>query len=128
MSKIRNKDTQPEKLLRSSLFKKGFRYRIHKKGLPGRPDIVLPKYRTVIFIHGCFWHQHENCKGCFTPKTRQEYWLPKLQANIDRDRKNISDLTNEGWKVIVVWECEIKQDLEKIISKLQRKLQIPKSQ
>jgi DNA mismatch endonuclease (patch repair protein) len=122
MSRIRSKDTQPERKLRSALFSKGFRFRIHKTGLPGRPDIVLSKYRTAIFVHGCFWHQHENCKSCFVPQTRQEYWLPKLKANTDRDKRNISELTDKGWTVIVVWECEIKKDLEEVASALAQKL------
>jgi len=122
MSKIRSKDTQPEKKLRSALFKKGFRFRIHKTGLPGSPDIVLSKYNAAIFVHGCFWHQHENCKGCFTPKTRQEYWLPKLKANVARDKKNISDLAENGWTSIIVWECEIKKNLEKVTVRIVRKL------
>jgi DNA mismatch endonuclease, patch repair protein len=124
MSRIRNINTQPEIKLRSELFKKGFRFRIHKKGLPGKPDIVLSKYHTAIFVHGCFWHQHENCKNCFVPKTRLEYWLPKLKSNAERDKKNIFDLTKQGWKVVVVWECEIRNKLEKIVSKIEAELKI----
>lgn len=124
MSRIRSKNTQPEIKLRSALFSKGYRFRIHKTSLPGRPDIVLSKYHTAIFVHGCFWHQHQHCKHCYVPQTRQEYWLPKLKANTDRDKRNTADLLDRGWTVIVVWECEIKKDLEEVISKLVHKLKM----
>lgn len=118
MSKIRSRDTKPEKTLRSALFKKGFRFRLHPKKLSGRPDIVLPKYNIAIFVHGCFWHQHENCKYRFVPKTRQDYWIPKLLANVARDKKNIHDLTSKGWRVFVVWECEIRKNADDAVTEI----------
>lgn len=108
MSRIRSKDTKPEMLVRKFLFAKGFRYRLHDKKLPGKPDIVLAKYKTVIFIHGCFWHGHEGCKYYVVPKTRTEWWLNKISNNIINDNKAIEALQNLGWKVIVLWECELK--------------------
>lgn len=108
MSKIRGKKTKPEELVRKFLFSKGFRYRINDKRYPGRPDIVLPKYHTMIFIHGCFWHGHENCKAATLPETNTEFWIKKISDNKARDRKNIEKLRNEGWNVIVIWQCEIK--------------------
>ena len=107
MSRIRSKDTTPEKTVRSLLHKMGYRFRLHRKDLPGKPDIVLPKYKTVIFVHGCFWHRHENCKYASIPKTNTEFWLDKLNKNVERDKKNQAELKKLGWKVIVIWECEI---------------------
>ena len=108
MSKIRGKETKPEILVRKYLFSKGFRYRINDKRYPGKPDIVLPKYHTIIFIHGCFWHGHENCKAAKLPETNTDFWKKKISDNIIRDRKNIGKLRGEGWKVIIIWLCEIK--------------------
>lgn len=108
MSRIRNKDTKPEMLVRKFLHKNGFRYRLHVKDLPGKPDIVLPKYKTVIFIHGCFWHGHEGCKYYVVPKSRTEWWLNKIHANIARDRKDLDSLVSLGWKILTIWECELK--------------------
>ena len=108
MSKIRSKNTKPEIALRKALFEKGFRYRINDKNLPGKPDIVLPKYKTVIFVHGCFWHEHEGCKRAHLPKSNVDYWKNKICTNKERDKKNESLLLTLGWKVIIVWECEIK--------------------
>ena len=108
MSHIRSSENRPETLVRKYLFSQGFRYRKNVKVLPGKPDIVLPKYQTVIFINGCFWHQHPGCKYAVLPKTRQDYWIPKLQRNSERDRLNQKALESIGWHVIVVWECEIK--------------------
>lgn len=107
MSRIRSKDTKPEELVRKYLFKHGLRYRKNDKRYPGKPDIVLPKYKTIIFIHGCFWHQHLNCKAATIPETNYDYWKKKLEANISRDEKVKTELEEAGWKVIVVWECEI---------------------
>lgn len=106
MSRIASKETKPEVQIRKALFKKGFRYRKNVKTLPGTPDIVLAKYKTVIFINGCFWHGH-NCKKGALPTTRVEFWIEKIGKNKDRDLRNIIDLKNEGWKVITVWQCEI---------------------
>lgn len=104
MRAIRSKDTKPEMLVRKALFAAGFRYRLHKAGLPGKPDIVFQKYRTVIFIHGCFWHGHD-CKYFKLPNTRQDFWSVKIKQNQDRDLVNITQLTKLGWHVILVWEC-----------------------
>lgn len=108
MSRIRSKDTKPEKIIRSILHKLGFRFRINRKDLPGKPDIVLPKYKTVIFVHGCFWHQHEGCKIASKPKSNSEYWKAKFTKNIERDKKTQEDLRVMGYRVIVIWECEVK--------------------
>lgn len=110
MSKIRNKDTKPEIIVRKFLFSKGFRYRIHDKKLPGKPDIVLPKYRTVIFVHGCFWHGHEECKYYIVPKTRTDWWLNKINGNRAKDVLNFNQLEEKGWKIITIFECELKGD------------------
>ena len=108
MSKIQGTETKPEILVRKFLFSRGFRYRINDKRYPGKPDIVLSKYRTMIFVHGCFWHEHENCKASELPETNTDFWKNKISDNIVRDRKNIQKLKNAGWKVIVIWQCEIK--------------------
>jgi len=113
MSQIKGKDTKPEMLVRKFLFSNGFRYRLHNKKLPGKPDLVFPKYRTVLFVHGCFWHGHENCKYFVVPKTRTEWWLNKINGNKKRDHNNIKLLKEEGWKVITVWGCELKPDKRK---------------
>ena len=108
MSKIRGKETKPEILVRKFLFSEGFRYRINDERYPGKPDIVLPKYKTVVFIHGCFWHGHEGCKASKLPETNFEFWKKKISDNVARDRKNIKILMSGGWNVIIVWQCEIK--------------------
>ena len=108
MSRIRSKDTKPEMLVRKFLHKNGFRYRLHVKDLPGKPDIVLPKYKTVIFIHGCFWHGHEGCKYYVVPKTRTEWWLEKIGTNSDNDLRAEERLLKLGWKIVKIWECELK--------------------
>lgn len=113
MSRIRSKDTKPELLVRKHLFSLGFRYRLHDKKLPGKPDIVLPKYRTVIFIHGCFWHGHEGCPYFVIPKTRTEWWVEKINRTRELDRKNVENLENQGWKVIEIFDCELKQGKKK---------------
>lgn len=110
MSQIQAKDTKPEMLVRKFLHSNGFRYRLHAKDLPGKPDLVLPKYNSVIFVHGCFWHAHENCEYFKIPETRTEWWKEKLYGNRERDKKNIEELKDEGWHVIVVWECELKKE------------------
>lgn len=110
MSRIRSKDTKPEMLVRRFLFKNGFRFRLHVKDLPGKPDIVLPKYRTVIFVNGCFWHGHEKCKFFVLPKTRTEWWMSKVSSNIRRDGENFILLSHIGWKIVTIFECELKPD------------------
>ncbi|WP_347218371.1 DNA mismatch endonuclease Vsr [Chryseobacterium sp.] len=111
MSKIKGKDTKPEMLVRKFLFANGFRYRLHDKKLPGKPDIVLPKYKTVIFVHGCFWHGHEGCKYFVVPKTRTEWWLNKIDSNIKNDQKAHIALQKDGWKVLTIWECDLKSKI-----------------
>jgi DNA mismatch endonuclease (patch repair protein) len=111
MSRIRSRDTGPEMLLRRWLFSRGFRYRLHDKKLPGKPDIVLPKYRTVIFVHGCFWHGHEGCRYFVMPKTRTEWWREKIQKNAERDKEAVTSLKLIGWKPIELWECELKNSV-----------------
>jgi len=116
MSRIKGKDTKPELIVRSLLHSMGYRYRLHQKNLPGKPDLVFKKYRTVIFVHGCFWHRHKGCKFAYEPKSRQEFWQRKFLENEARDIKNQSTLGNLGWKVLVIWECEVDN-----IEKLKRK-------
>jgi DNA mismatch endonuclease (patch repair protein) len=111
MSQVRSKGTAPELALRSSLHSAGFRFRLHRKDLPGKPDIVLPKYKRVIFVHGCFWHHHEGCSKSKMPKTNVEFWQNKITANIRRDKTNQDDLAKLGWQVLVVWECDIKKNV-----------------
>jgi len=107
MSRIKGKDTKPELLVRSWLHRNGFRFRLHVKALPGTPDIVLPKYKTVIEVRGCFWHRHPGCKFAYTPKSRIDFWNSKFKENIKRDKENDEIFTFLGWRVIVIWECEI---------------------
>ena len=116
MSAIKSKNTKPEIAVRKLLHSMGYRFRLHRKDLPGSPDIVLPKYKTVIFVHGCFWHRHENCKYASIPKTRKEFWESKFKANVKRDLEIQEKIKNIGWQSVVVWECEIKN--EKIKDKL----------
>jgi DNA mismatch endonuclease, patch repair protein len=111
MSGIRGKDTKPELVVRSLLHKRGYRFRLHAKNLPGKPDLVMAKWRTVIFVNGCFWHGHSGCPLFSLPKTRTVFWSAKIQSNTDRDRKNYAALQNAGWKIIVVWECAISKKL-----------------
>ena len=108
MSRIANKNTKPEEKVKKYLFSQGFRYRKNDKRYPGKPDIVLPKYHTIIFVNGCFWHMH-GCSRSRLPRTNQEYWKPKIERNIQRDAENQQKLEADGWKVIVVWECELKK-------------------
>lgn len=122
MSRIRGNDTKIEVLVRSWLFAQGFRFRKNDKRFPGHPDVVLPKYRTVIFINGCFWHRHEGCKYATTPKSNTEFWLAKFERNIENDRKHEKELTEMGWNVITVWECEIKDDFEKTMDRVEEKI------
>ena len=108
MSRIHSKNTKPEIQVRKALYAKGYRFRLHDKNLPGKPDIVLKKFKTVVFVHGCFWHAHSNCKFSELPKTRTEWWSNKIQINKFNDAQTIEALELEGWKVIVVWGCELK--------------------
>lgn len=108
MSKIRGKDTKPEMLVRKFLFSEGLRYRLHDKSLPGKPDLIFPKHRKVIFINGCFWHGHEDCKYFVVPKTRTDWWLSKINTNKSKDAENIAELQRQKWDIITVWECDLK--------------------
>lgn len=118
MSHIRSTNSKPEEIVRKYLFSKGFRYRKNVRNLPGTPDIVLPKYKTVIFVNGCFWHKH-SCPRFVWPSSNQTYWKAKITGNVERDQKNALLLQSQGWKVIVVWECELKKAVrEERLSKL----------
>lgn len=108
MSGIRGRDTKPEITVRKFLHARGYRFRLHRKDLPGRPDIVLPRFRTCIFIHGCFWHHHEGCRFAALPKTRADFWAQKLRDNVERDRRAQEELLRKGWRVLTIWECELK--------------------
>lgn len=110
MSRISGKNTKPEKRVRSLLHSMGYRFRIHRKDLPGKPDIVLPKHKKVIFVHGCFWHGHHDCPRSKRPGTNVEFWNKKIDGNIERDKKNIHSLEKSGWKTLTLWTCEIKQE------------------
>lgn len=107
MGRIQGRDTAPEVQVRSILHRAGYRFRLHRKDLPGRPDIVLSKYRTVVFVHGCFWHRHSGCSNCSMPKSNTEFWEIKFSGNVERDRRNVAKLHESGWNVIIVWECEL---------------------
>ncbi len=113
MRRIKSKDTKPEIIVRRLVHSLGFRYRLHSKKLPGNPDIVFPKTRKVIFVHGCFWHQHDGCKSSHIPKTRQEYWVPKLAQTVRRDRESQLKLRELGWDILVIWECGIR-DIQRV--------------
>ena len=120
MAQIAGKDTKPEKLIRSYLHSQGFRFRINNPNLPGKPDIVLKKYNAVIFIHGCFWHNHKGCKKSKLPETRKQFWRNKIGNTVKRDKRNISELKKIGWRIAIVWECAIKnkEDLPSSYTKL----------
>lgn len=118
MSRIKGQDTKPEMKVRSYLFRQGFRFRKNDKRYPGKPDIVLPMYKTVVFVHGCFWHRHPGCKDATTPKTRTEFWMEKLSKNVANDRKNVDALKELGFKVIIVWECEIEKEFASTMDRL----------
>lgn len=130
MQQIKGKDTKPEISLRKLLFAEGFRYRINDRKLPGKPDIVLKKYNTVIFVNGCFWHGHQDCRYFVVPKTRTEFWTDKIKGNKERDHRNISLLKAAGWNVITVWECELKKimiddTLNKVKEKIKESIDLP---
>lgn len=128
MSRVKSKNTTPELLVRKFLFANGLRYRLYDKKLPGKPDIVLPKFKTVVFVNGCFWHGHANCKYAVMPKTRIEFWKSKIEGNIKRDKENIQKIESLDWSVIVVYGCELKkenkdQTLLKILKNIQSQFQ-----
>jgi len=124
MGQIKSKDTGPERIVRSLLHRMGHRFRLHEKSLPGRPDIVLPRHKTVIFVHGCFWHRHRGCRNCTTPTRNRAFWLTKLEGNAKRDKTNQRMIRMLGWRCAVVWECETEfpQGLERLRRKLGRML------
>lgn len=119
MSRIRGADTAPERLVRSVLHGLGLRFRLHRADLPGRPDIVLPRWKTVVFVHGCFWHRHPGCRFAYTPKSRRDFWLKKFEDNVSRDVRNAAALEEAGWKTIIVWECET-GDRDRLAGRLRR--------
>lgn len=122
MSHIRSKNSKPEELVRKYLFSKGFRYRKNVKTLPGCPDIVLPRYKTVIFVNGCFWHKHD-CPRFVWPSTNEEYWRPKIMGNVERDKRNFAELQQLGWTVLTVWECELKKKvIDVTLERLEKRL------
>ena len=122
MSRIKGKDTKIEVEVRKYLFSKGYRFRKNDKRYPGKPDIVLPKYHVAIFVHGCFWHRHEGCKDATTPKTRTEFWLEKFDENVKNDQIKQEKLRELGWKVIVIWECELKRSFQETMDKVEKEL------
>lgn len=119
MSRIRGTDTTPERLVRSALHRLGFRFRLSKSRLPGRPDVVLPRHRTVVFVHGCFWHRHRDCRFAYTPKSNLRFWERKFAENVERDRRTTRKLRSLGWKVVTVWECETR-DRDRLLRRLER--------
>ena len=121
MSRIRNANTYPERLVRSLLHRMGYRFRLHRNDLPGRPDIVMPRHRAVVQVHGCYWHRHPGCKFAYTPKSNQAFWESKFNENVARDRRQNHQLIELGWKVIIVWECETR-DPDTLIKMLKAKL------
>jgi len=123
MRAVKRAHTAPEIIVRQELHALGLRFRLHRRDLPGSPDVVLPRFRTVIFVHGCFWHRHPDCRYTTTPKTRQEYWLPKFAANIERDLRKEAQLQALGWRVLLVWECETKRR-EELTLRLRRELKL----
>ena len=122
MSQVRGKNTKPEILLRSMLHNSGYRYRLHSKNIPGKPDIVLKKYKSAIFVHGCFWHRHEGCRETTTPKSRVEFWTDKFAKTIERDKRQQRELKNLGWNVIIVWGCELKKDADAVLKSVANQL------
>jgi len=121
MSRIKSRDTKPELIVRSLLHRLGYRFRLHSSKLPGRPDIVLKKYGTVIFVHGCFWHRHEGCPKAYSPKSRVTFWQGKFEENVKRDRRKITELKNLGWKVMTIWECQT-GDVDYLASLISREI------
>ena len=113
MSRIKSGNTRPEIVVRSLLHNMGYRFRLHRKDLPGKPDIVLPRFKSVIFVHGCFWHRHKGCKNAASPKTKKTFWREKFKANVIRDKKVQEELNSMGWKILIIWECEL-PDLDRV--------------
>ena len=128
MSRIKGKDTKIEVMVRQYLFHYGFRFRKNDKRYPGKPDVILPKYKTAIFVHGCFWHRHEGCKLATTPKTRTEFWMEKFSKNIANDKKHYEELQKMGWNVIVIWECELEKAFEETMQKIMHNIKNSKAE
>ena len=126
MSKVHGKNTKPERLVRSMLHRAGYRFSLHRKDLPGKPDVTLRKYKTVVFVHGCFWHRHEGCKKTTMPQSNVDFWRTKFERNVANDRKHRVELERLGWKVLVVWECELKRP-EEVLERLRRELTLPET-
>lgn len=124
MRSVKRAHTKPEVVVRKCMHVLGLRFRVNRRDLPGTPDIVLPKYRTIVFVHGCFWHRHEGCRYATTPKSRQECWLPKFSVNIERDRRKENELKELGWRVIVLWECETRNEIL-LVDRLKREFNLP---
>ena len=123
MSRIRGANTKPELQLRSLLHGAGYRFRLHKPKLPGRPDVILKKYRTVIFVHGCYWHRHSNCPNATTPGTRTNFWQAKFDDTVERDKRKTAELRGYGWRVITVWECELEKDPQGVLDDIRSVLE-----
>lgn len=121
MSSIKSKNTKPEVAVRALLHRLGFRFRLHSKLFPGKPDIILPKYKTVIFVHGCFWHRHKKCKIATVPSSNVDFWNEKFSRNVARDKKNLRAIRREGWKALTVWECELK-NTDKLLQRLRKSI------
>jgi len=121
MRSVGTEDTGPELIVRSATHRLGFRFRLHDRKLPGKPDLVLPRWRTVIFVHGCFWHRHEDCKKATTPRSNVDFWKKKFSANITRDVRNREELQRQGWRIVVVWQCEV-PSLDAAVQLLRRRL------
>ncbi|MEI7437987.1 MAG: very short patch repair endonuclease [bacterium] len=122
MSRVRSKNTKPERAVQSLLHRMGYRFTLSRTDLPGKPDIVLPKHRTALFVHGCFWHQHPGCKHSGVPLSNRRYWRPKLRANVERDANRQTDLLAAGWRTVVLWECQIEKDCQKVAQGLNQLL------
>ena len=125
MAKIRGKNTGPERVVRSLLHRAGYRFRIHVRALPGTPDVVLPRYRTVVFVNGCFWHRHAGCKIATTPKSHRKFWMEKFARNVANDRKHRRQLRRMGWRVVTVWSCQLKPP-DRILAKIEKALDPPR--
>ena len=119
MSRIKGRDTKPEMLIRKALHRRGFRFRLHVKALPGKPDIVLKKYKAAVFVHGCFWHRHQGCSNATTPSSNTALWKAKFAANVERDFRNQRNLQEDGWRVAIVWECAIRASLDRTTEALE---------
>lgn len=126
MAKVRNRNTGPELLVRQVAHSLGLRFRLHRRDLPGSPDVVFPKYRIALFVHGCFWHQHYSCKRASRPKTNSEFWETKLERNIERDQKAVAELNRLGWRTAIIWECETK-NLVRLRTQLELIFNLPSS-